>query len=660
MIKNFLIAALLCLPCAAFGQSKTFQASNYGSWSSNVYSANATGASSLVVSPTTVNTQTGTQFIPFQISESVTFDKGLATAETITITPSNCYASLGTPTCTLSGTFTYKHTAGSSVSSGTYGLQEAINAAMSNPGIAGMVNIDATWLGPSGSSVITSVIGTTSVVIQDLRSGAPVYYQWNGTAYAAVSSGIGYPGAGIACSTGTAWCASYSAGAFLQSANNLSDVASATTSRTNISAAKLGANSDITSLSPGAGGLPIFGSGTASITLGVGGASGPSLAAAAGAPTGCGSTLAVGSQYYNSTATTPANSIYNCAGGAVSANVGTFNLGQLNVSNVVGGTMVTGETFNTPITLAAAATVNSCSFYIGHYANGSSHHYGCGITAAPTGTTQSTTLACYAAQAEFTGPINEFVTIPLTGCGTLSAGNYWVISFTDDGGYVSLGTSNCNGTCASPGYYGTSTWTYGGAPVITTTALTEYTSGLNFVQGINVTPTGTPYITTVPAGLDVSSLGQVTGIQGIPYASLGVGPLGLDANGNPRIMPAIDATFGSTGAFGNSTNYTTGSQLAAITPKNAGTITNITIVNQTLAAGSCTTAPTFNVFVGSSSSEGTAIIASAAKQAALGTVTSQAQTLSFGAGQVIGLYVSTQGATCLAPVFSVTVSYTEQ
>jgi hypothetical protein len=180
------------------------------------------------------------------------------------------------------------------------------------------------------------------------------------------------------------------------------------------------------------------------------------------------------------------------------------------------------------------------------------------------------------------------------------------------------------------------------------------------VQGINVTPTGTPYITTVPAGLDVSSLGQVTGIQGIPYASLGAGPLGLDANGNPRIMPAIDATFGSTGAFGNSTNYTTGSQLAAITPKNAGTITNITIVNQTLAAGSCTTAPTFNVFVGSSSNEGTAIIASASKQAALGTVTSQAQTLSFGAGQVIGLYVSTQGATCLAPVFNVTVSYTEQ
>jgi len=187
---NKFIASTLLFLVALMGmaQSKVYNATNYGSSYSNVYSGNATGASSLVASPGMVNTRTSSQFIPFLPNEVVTLDKGLSTAETLTVVPTNCFA--GSLNCTLSATFAYKHGAGSVISSGTFGLQEAINQAMLAPD-SGTVLIDSTWQGPAGSSLITAAVGSTRVVIQDNRSGTPIFYQWNGSAYAPSGGGGG-------------------------------------------------------------------------------------------------------------------------------------------------------------------------------------------------------------------------------------------------------------------------------------------------------------------------------------------------------------------------------------------------------------------------------------------------------------------------------------
>lgn len=121
---------------------------------------------------------------------------------------------------------------------------------------------------------------------------------------------------------------------------------------------------------------------------------------------------------------------------------------------------------------------------------------------------------------------------------------------------------------------------------------------------------------------------------------------------------ATEAHLGNAGAYGNNTNFPSGNIVVQAVATNAGHFTQMTSNNQSLNGGSCSTAPTFNVFDGGSNT-GTAKIASAAAQVTRGTTTQQAETLTFAAGDVIGIYVSTQGATCLAPTFSVdaTVTY---
>jgi hypothetical protein len=171
------IAALLfLLPALAFGQSKVYNASTYGSWGATTTSVNATGSSSIGVAPSAVYATNSQLFVPFQTNESLTID-----SETFTVTSAtNCFA--GSSTCTVNATFSDVHAAGAPVSSGTFGLQEAINQALLSPA-SGTVLIDNTWQGPAGNALILAAHGSINVVIQDNRSGVPVYYQSGGGGY---------------------------------------------------------------------------------------------------------------------------------------------------------------------------------------------------------------------------------------------------------------------------------------------------------------------------------------------------------------------------------------------------------------------------------------------------------------------------------------------
>ena len=119
--------------------------------------------------------------------------------------------------------------------------------------------------------------------------------------------------------------------------------------------------------------------------------------------------------------------------------------------------------------------------------------------------------------------------------------------------------------------------------------------------------------------------------------------------------PQFEVSAGS-GTFGNNTNFPTNTVIATWKAASAGHFTQLNCVNSTLAAGSCTTAPTVNVFDGTTNT-GTALTCSTTVQTK-GNQSTQAQTQTFAAGDIIGIYVSTAGATCTAPVFNVTATAT--
>ena len=85
----------------------------------------------------------------------------------------------------------------------------------------------------------------------------------------------------------------------------------------------------------------------------------------------------------------------------------------------------------------------------------------------------------------------------------------------------------------------------------------------------------------------------------------------------------------------------------------AGHFTNL--VMTTMLGGTCTTAPTFNVFDGTTNT-GTAQISTSTTQTK-GTATSQSQTLTFAAGDLIGIYISTAGSSCTTDTWVVSAEY---
>lgn len=118
------------------------------------------------------------------------------------------------------------------------------------------------------------------------------------------------------------------------------------------------------------------------------------------------------------------------------------------------------------------------------------------------------------------------------------------------------------------------------------------------------------------------------------------------------------ALSAGSGAFGNNTNFPTGTILLQYKALNAGHFTQLSCNNVTLAGGSCTTAPTVNIADNTSAGSAT-LLCSTTVQNTKGTTTTGAQTLTFAAGDVISVYVSTQGATCTAPIFSVNATISE-
>lgn len=131
--------------------------------------ATGTASITLVVACTTAGD--GTSVCPLATNAPILVGVG-STQDTVTPTAlSNCsYQSAAYASCTVTGSFTFTHGTGEQVTSGSYGLQEAINLA--NTGSGGIATVDKVWAGFGGTTAkITAAAGFSNVAIEDTRAG---------------------------------------------------------------------------------------------------------------------------------------------------------------------------------------------------------------------------------------------------------------------------------------------------------------------------------------------------------------------------------------------------------------------------------------------------------------------------------------------------------
>lgn len=153
-----------------------------------VNSGTTGGASSITLNYGQTVTSDGITFNPPNINAPMTIGSG---SNSETVTPSavtnNSPGVYGS--CQVTATFANAHGNGDPISSGTFGLQEAINAAAAAGG--GIVIVDPTWVARGGTQAILNAATLPATVqIQDQRTGdsAPIRYATVAIANAAVKT----------------------------------------------------------------------------------------------------------------------------------------------------------------------------------------------------------------------------------------------------------------------------------------------------------------------------------------------------------------------------------------------------------------------------------------------------------------------------------------
>lgn len=188
-ITGFLaFAALLAGPVLAQNRTRfggMYNASDYAYGVSGapgplmVQTGNSTtGSTSITVQIAYATLGDGTKLFPLgTVGNTFTIGTGAnSTLESPTITgQSNCGFDAGYATCTVTASFTYVHGSGEPITTATFGLQEAVNAAHGAgfvPRSGGTVMLDPAWTGLGGTNAtISSATPFSNVVIEDTRAG---------------------------------------------------------------------------------------------------------------------------------------------------------------------------------------------------------------------------------------------------------------------------------------------------------------------------------------------------------------------------------------------------------------------------------------------------------------------------------------------------------
>ena len=134
----------------------------------------ATGAQTVTLDFGQIQTPDGVPFTPLAINAPVSVG-GPSNLETVTPSAVSCTTPLIYASCTFTATFSNTHGRGEPVTTGTYGLQEAINYALQSTN-GGTVVVDKPWALRGGTtSLITAAAPFSQVVIEDTRTGDSFY-----------------------------------------------------------------------------------------------------------------------------------------------------------------------------------------------------------------------------------------------------------------------------------------------------------------------------------------------------------------------------------------------------------------------------------------------------------------------------------------------------
>jgi hypothetical protein len=160
----------------------------------------ATGSSSITLVNGIITTPDGITYMPLAVDAPITVGSG-SNQETVTPSAVNCKTPTQYGTCTITATFANIHGTGDYVTTGTVGLQEALNYALALGG--GEVTIDYAWsqFGGTTSMISSAYIGgyfsglgnnngwAATVDINDNRSLGVNYWDIRPTAATTISAG---------------------------------------------------------------------------------------------------------------------------------------------------------------------------------------------------------------------------------------------------------------------------------------------------------------------------------------------------------------------------------------------------------------------------------------------------------------------------------------
>ena len=148
-----------------------FVASQYGVWSIPVYQFPVgTGSKTFSLTTATATLPDGHEIMPFNTNAAI-----LVGSETVTVTTvgSGCVKGpVPIGAATLTATFSNSHSNSDTVSSATFGLQEALNDASYHGG--GTVVVDSSWIGLGGTQAMLSAATVpASVTVESEIAGSP-------------------------------------------------------------------------------------------------------------------------------------------------------------------------------------------------------------------------------------------------------------------------------------------------------------------------------------------------------------------------------------------------------------------------------------------------------------------------------------------------------
>jgi hypothetical protein len=210
MRKLTLVLTVLCaLVTASVGQAQppipnSVRAISYGSWS-----IQSQGPNNFSFSPTGVCYVTGglgSAFFPFATNAPVFIQDQPSGSNNERVTPS-AITTPGAAGCGFTGSPSHSHSL-FTVSSGTGGLQEALNQLSSQSTPASVIVLDRAWyqsvaaVGGTASVVIgTTAKGSTGINLVDTTTSPWTWYAWSGSAYVASTLSPTFANAG----NGSSW-----------------------------------------------------------------------------------------------------------------------------------------------------------------------------------------------------------------------------------------------------------------------------------------------------------------------------------------------------------------------------------------------------------------------------------------------------------------------